>query len=1346
MPEGLQAGRLDVPVVADLNGFARTLRRKVEAAAEGLAVKVKIKVDAKHLRRKLDDAVKEASKGLSAKVKVKLDDRRLRAELDTVAQQVGDTDVRVPVTADDEADGGRRGGLLDRIRALIQGAQGEADRTPVDVPVQMRMPRGRGSLRTLLFGSLLSVAQPAVAALGQYAAGLTALVSAAAPAVGVLGALPGLITATGTAAIGTVVAFKGFGEALKQTFKAQQQAAADGKVTEAQQKALEQALDGLSGSARKSVSAVGSLSGAWREMRQSVQERFFSQVSDEIKPLSSSVLPLLKSALGDSAGQMGNLAKRGAEFMQSGPFRADFKKIASSNSTVVGHMADSFANLGRAGVDLLVTAGPLTEWVGNGIESLTAHARASVQAGRETGALARFFDNARDKSAQLGRSTWNLVKGLGGVGRAAQDTGNALLDGFEGTTLRFRRWANSTKGQLSMKQFFSDAAPTFHELNRLVGDFVRGLGRAAKDNGVTDLIRQIRVELMPALGTFFNSLGQSIGPAVISLVSNLATAIGNLSSAGTGLGVLLMAFNGLLHAFNALTDAFPLLNTGLAVLLGTVLALKVISGVTSMLRGFGTSVMAAAQSATSLGTVMRGTPGAVGPSVTLWQRMGAAYRTASADGGRLTGTLRGIGAANRVASTAIGGMTSALGGPLGIAIAGVTIGLGLLAAKQEAAARAAAAHEERISSLAQALADSNGQIDANVRAQAAQYLQDVKLSDGKGKLVDTLRSADVTLKQVTDAYLDQGGSIEGLETKLRGLAKETEHYVSMGPKADVLKMTPQGEKYQAAADALKGMSGELGKSKAKAKELNEAVNGTASTGSSAYDRLQSAVQGYSDKTKSADERTASLRRALDALNGNAQSFHDASAQLNSVMLQIDETMKGNIDRAEGWGAALVANDGLVNTTTRNGQTLNSQLTELRDSMLAVATRAQEASEQGMMPMSEAMDKSQAAMERARAKAIQLAMDMNVPEAQAKALADQMGLVPETITTLMTTKGIPESTAQILGLRSKLESLGAGKSITVKAPTAEARKQLELLGFSVQNMPGGKNVRITAPTKGARADIGALATDIANAPNRKNVTVNAIITKATGDLTAIRNKVAELPPGKKLVMEAPTATAQQMIKDLGFKVRDLKGKKVEISAPTGSAVSNVEAIQRKINSLTGKTVNVTVEYSTMGKPYVSEHADGGIVKYANGGIRLLGNRIKAFSNGSERHVAQIARAGEMRLWAEPETYPGEAYIPLAPSKRKRSEEILGTVASYFGGTVVYPGRNTQQFADGAVRLHQSARPAPAARATPSAGPAPALVGGDLNLTMTNGATTPGEALNDALFELRRIRRGGAYASG
>ena len=53
---------------------------------------------------------------------------------------------------------------------------------------------------------------------------------------------------------------------------------------------------------------------------------------------------------------------------------------------------------------------------------------------------------------------------------------------------------------------------------------------------------------------------------------------------------------------------------------------------------------------------------------------------------------------------------------------------------------------------------------------------------------------------------------------------------------------------------------------------------------------------------------------------------------------------------------------------------------------------------------------------------------------------------------------------------------------------------------------------------------------------------------------------------------------------------------------------------------------------------------GIQHFANGG----------FSN-REKHVAMIAQAGT-RVWAEPET-GGEAYIPLALSKRARSREIL-----------------------------------------------------------------------------------------
>ena len=65
---------------------------------------------------------------------------------------------------------------------------------------------------------------------------------------------------------------------------------------------------------------------------------------------------------------------------------------------------------------------------------------------------------------------------------------------------------------------------------------------------------------------------------------------------------------------------------------------------------------------------------------------------------------------------------------------------------------------------------------------------------------------------------------------------------------------------------------------------------------------------------------------------------------------------------------------------------------------------------------------------------------------------------------------------------------------------------------------------------------------------------------------------------------------------------------------------------------------------------------------NKGGNFIGN-LPTFADGGI-HQAQIARGGDLRIWNEPET-GGEAYIPLAMSKRARSESILAQVAKEFG---------------------------------------------------------------------------------
>ncbi len=82
------------------------------------------------------------------------------------------------------------------------------------------------------------------------------------------------------------------------------------------------------------------------------------------------------------------------------------------------------------------------------------------------------------------------------------------------------------------------------------------------------------------------------------------------------------------------------------------------------------------------------------------------------------------------------------------------------------------------------------------------------------------------------------------------------------------------------------------------------------------------------------------------------------------------------------------------------------------------------------------------------------------------------------------------------------------------------------------------------------------------------------------------------------------------------------------------------------------------------------ATGELVPRAGGGIRVTpqaeGGIVEFYARGGmkEAHQAQIARAGDWRVWAEPET-GGEAYIPLSAAKRQRSTQILEEVARRFG---------------------------------------------------------------------------------
>jgi len=642
--------------------------------------------------------------------------------------------------------------------------------------------------------------------------------------------------------------------------------------------------------------------------------------------------------------------------------------------------------------------------------------------------------------------------------------------------------------------------------------------------------------------------------------------------------------------------------------------------------------------------------------------MANSFRTASAAGSGLTGTLRGMtAAASTGLARAFSGLTAAMGGPWGLAIAGATIGLGMLASSQQKAAQKAAEHKAYIDSLTEAIRTSNDVTSENVREVAAKMLQDRKLGLSGESLIGTLRRAGISLNEVTDSYLGQGESINTLVRRLRDLARESEGGIGSG--------TRQAQAYTEAANALESMSGEAGKAAARAKELDDAAKGTEG-GVTAYQRLKDAVTALGDKTADADSRTRALRDALDLLSGGSVSYEAAQARVNKAITAANDAMQDGIEKADGWGKQLVSATGSIDTTTKNGQQLYDTMYGLADASSAAAIAAFDFAQQQNKTLPQSLQAAQGEMAKAREAAISLAMAHGMTKRQAQGVADAMGLIPGKVSMLLQTQGLDSTLADLLAVQAAFKQVPGEKTVRVDTLSEEARTELEDLGYKIKLIPGTREYKITAPTAGARKQLDLLIDKLAATPD-KTVKVSAATRAAITDLQRVQDKIRGTN-GKTITMRAPTAEARKQLELLGFKIRDTKGKNVTITVPTGGPVSAVSTIQGAIDSLQGKTVTIRtnhVETRTLiprgpnGQPLMS--ADGGIVNFARGGISRQRGGVQHFAGGRENHIAQIAPAGTWRVWAEPET-GGEAYIPLAPAKRERSRAIAEETVRRLGG--------------------------------------------------------------------------------
>lgn len=356
-----------------------------------------------------------------------------------------------------------------------------------------------------------------------------------------------------------------------------------------------------------------------------------------------------------------------------------------------------------------------------------------------------------------------------------------------------------------------------------------------------------------AFGVAFTSAGRIVADAlgaVTVLVNDLGQVWAN-SSAGIEQGL-----NGVLGLVTGLASgAMPVLTEALNVVSGALSEITTfLSPLDGLLGGVAAGALVAWAAFKGAGLVTSGVQSLSEGLLGLATRLDAVAPRAA------------------TAMTGIAALGETFAGPLGIAMAAATIGLGLLANAQQQAAQRAQAHASMVQSLSSALQQSSGVIDANVRSQVAQQIQ----SD---KSYSTFQSLGISLSQLTDIALGNTGSFNQLHQQLQNnitagttLAQSGEQLIPV--------MDGQATRSAAAQKSLDSLRTTLGDASQKNRDLTAATTGATVTMSP----LQQAFQTLASSTANADQKTQSFNSTVAILIGNKLGVQQS---LLSFQLQVD---------------------------------------------------------------------------------------------------------------------------------------------------------------------------------------------------------------------------------------------------------------------------------------------------------------------------------------------------------------------------------------------------------------------------------------------------------------------------
>jgi phage-related protein len=258
--------------------------------------------------------------------------------------------------------------------------------------------------------------------------------------------------------------------------------------------------------------------------------------------------------------------------------------VLANNNTFVAGAGAGMVGFAQAALILLSHLGPVTDFLGQGIQDLGEWAARTMGAAEATGALDGFITRSFDALRYFVGILWDFGAGVVNVFKAAFGASGGMLTNLHDVAASFRAWTGDETNQTRMTAFFEK----MRDIAGQVLDIFIPLGKAGlgalEDTDLTAVTQGLDglKALGPPIAQMFNSIKDAAGPALMDTFLNLVQVITQLADSGV-LSALTGAFSNLLAIISAVL-AIPGVGQLLAFVAGLAVMMKTVMLVVNVLK------------------------------------------------------------------------------------------------------------------------------------------------------------------------------------------------------------------------------------------------------------------------------------------------------------------------------------------------------------------------------------------------------------------------------------------------------------------------------------------------------------------------------------------------------------------------------------------------------------------------------------------------------------------------------------------------------------------------------------------------------------------------------------------